>query len=64
MKKTTVIPIRIIDPMGKKVNASERIDSNNPNPVAQAFRNYCARHKGEFSQGSEFILAGEGFYNL
>jgi hypothetical protein len=62
MKKTTVIQIRIIDPMGKKVNASERIDPNDLNPVAQAFMNYCARHKGEFPQGSEFILAGEGLW--
>jgi hypothetical protein len=62
MKTTTVIQVRIIDPRGKKVTASERIDSNCLCPVAQAFFNYCEKHKGEFPQGREFMLAGEGVW--
>jgi len=62
MKNTIVVQVRIIDPRGKKVSASERIDPNDLNPVAQAFSNYCEKHKGEFPQGCEFMLAGEGVW--
>jgi hypothetical protein len=62
MKNTTVIQIRIIDPRGNKVSASERIDQNDHSPVTQAFFSYCEKHKGEFPQGCEFMLAGEGVW--
>jgi len=60
MKKTTVIQIRILDPMGKKVNASERVDQNCCHPIAAAFNAYRERHKANFPQGCEFMLVGEG----
>ena len=62
MKNTIVVQVRIIDPRGKKVSASERIDQDDLNPVAQAFASYREKHKGEFPQGCEFILAGEGVW--
>ena len=62
MKNTTVVQIRIIDPMGKKVNASERVNANCPHPISQAFYQYRERHKGEFPQGCEFMLVGEGVW--
>ena len=60
MKKTTVIQIRILDPMGKKVNASERVDQNCCHPIAAAFNAYRERHKGELV--GEWMLAGEGVW--
>jgi hypothetical protein len=60
MKTNTVIQIRIIDPMGKKISASELVDANCSHPIAQAFYNYRHRHKGEFV--GEWMLAGEGVW--
>ena len=62
MKKTEVISVKIIDPMGAKVTASERIDSNSHNPIVDAFHAYRERHKANFSQGCEFMLVGEGVW--
>jgi hypothetical protein len=60
MKTNTVIQIRIIDPMGKKISASELIDANCSHPIAQAFCNYLERHRGELV--GEWILVGEGVW--
>lgn len=60
MKKNTVIQIRIIDPMGKKVNASEWVDANCSHPIIQAFNQYRERRKGELV--GEFMLIGEGLW--
>ena len=60
MKTNTVIQIRIIDPMGKKISASELIDANCSHPITQAFYQYRERHKGELV--GEWMLAGEGVW--
>ena len=60
MKKNTVIQIRIVDIMGKKISASERVDANCSHPITQAFNQYRERHKGEFV--GEWMLAGEGVW--
>jgi hypothetical protein len=62
MKTNTVIQIRIIDPMGKKISASERVDANCSHPITQAFHQYRERNKGDFPQGCEFMLVGEGVW--
>ena len=53
MKTNTVIQIRIIDPMGKKISASELVDANCSHPIAQAFCNYRHRHKGGACRGMD-----------
>ena len=58
MKTNTVIQIRIIDPMGKKISASELVDADCSHPIVQAFSNYLERHRGELV--GEWILVGEG----
>ena len=60
MKTNTVIQIRIIDPMGKKISASELIDANCSHPITQAFYQYRERHRGELV--GEWMLAGEGVW--
>jgi len=60
MKNTSVIQIRIIDPVGKKLSASERVDANCSHPITQAFNQYRERHKGELV--GEWMLAGEGVW--
>jgi hypothetical protein len=60
MKTNKVIQIRIVDPMGKKVSASEQVDANCSHPITQAFYQYRERHKGELV--GEWMLAGEGVW--
>ena len=60
MKTKTVVQIRILDPRGKKISASERVDSNCPHPISRAFNQYRERHKGELV--GEWMLAGEGVW--
>ena len=60
MKTNTVVQIRIIDPMGKKISASEQVDTDCSHPITQAFNQYRERHKGELA--GEWMLAGEGVW--
>jgi hypothetical protein len=58
MKTNTVIQIRIIDPMGKKISASELVDADCSHPIVQAFSNYLERHKGRACRGMDACGGG------
>jgi len=60
MKKTELIHVKIIDPMGAKITAVERIDSASHTPVSDAFHAWRERNKGRFPRGCEIMLVGEG----
>lgn len=62
MKAINIIQIKVINPMGQRITASERVCAKSLNPISSAFYSYREKHKKNFASGSEFHLIGEGVW--